>query len=514
MPKVFCLGGKKKNILLLSLLSFSFHPFTVIAQQEKYNDSIEKRIEKVETNLASEIQVEGEPNWNIKERMKFYHVNGVSIAVIKNYKIEWARGYGWADSAEQRPVTTATLFQAGSISKSLNSVGVLKLVQEGKLNIYKDINDYLKSWKFPYDSLAKGKKITIANLLNHSAGLSVHGFPGYEKGDSIPTLLQVLDGKRPANTSAVRSEFEPSIKYQYSGGGTTISQLIVEDIRQMPYDKFMWQEVLKPMGMNSSSYMQPPSTENKNKLATGYDVDRYYIHGKEVKGKYHIYPEQAAAGLWTNPTDLAKYIIETQLSLQGKSNKVLSKETTALRLTPYVDSSIALGVFIEKRGGEKYFGHSGKDEGFVARYWGSFDAGNGVVVMTNTDDVSLINEIINSVAIVYEWKGFYVPFMTLKHLAVSDNVLNSYVGRYQNTTASEGQFKLIPGSIFTITKEGHQLRAQSSDQQVIDIYPETENRFFPKTSDTDIKFMIDDDGVVEKLIIHQNEKFIECKKIK
>jgi len=511
MPMVSCLVEKKNYILLSFLLSSSFH---LIAQQEKYNDSIERKIKSVENNLASEIQVEGEPNWSLKERMKFYHVNGVSIAVIKNYKIEWARGYGWADSAEQRPVTTTTLFQAGSISKSLNSVGVLKLAQEGKLNIYKDINDYLRSWKFPYDSLSKGKKITIANLLSHSAGLSVHGFPGYEKGDAIPTLQQVLDGTKPANTSAVRSMFEPSLKYQYSGGGTTISQLIVQDITQMPYDKFMWQDVLKPMGMNNSSYTQPPSADKKNKLATGYEVDRYYVDRKEVKGKYNIYPEQAAAGLWTNPTDLAKYIIETQLSLQGKSNKVLSKETTALRLTPYIDSSIALGVFIEKRNGEKYFGHAGQDRGFVARYWGSFDGGNGVVVMTNTDDMTLINEIINSVAIVYDWKGFYVPFMTLKNLVLSDAVLNSYVGQYQNTEESEGQFKLTKSSIFTITKEGHHLKAQSSNQQAIDIYPETENTFFPKTSDTDIKFLIDDNGVVEKLTVHQNGKFFECRKIK
>ena len=166
-------------------------PFTLSAQQQKYNDEVAKKITLVENNLASEIQVEGEPNWNLTDRMKFYHVNGISIAVIKNYKIEWAKGFGWADSAAQRPVTTSTLFQAGSISKSLNSVGVLKLAQQGKIDLYTDINNYLTSWKFPYDSISHGKKITIANLLSHSAGLSVHGFPGYERGDSIPTLPQV-----------------------------------------------------------------------------------------------------------------------------------------------------------------------------------------------------------------------------------------------------------------------------------------------------------------------------------
>ncbi len=492
-------------LLLLSFISAG--SFTLSAQQEKYTRSVEKRIRLVENNLAAEIQVEGEPNWNIAARMKFYHIKGVSIAVIKNYAVEWVRGYGWADSAEQRPVTTATLFQAGSISKSLNAIGVLKLAQDGKLDIYKDINDYLKTWKFPYDSISHGKKITIANLLSHTAGLTVHGFPGYEKGDSIPTLSQVLNGVRPANTAAVRSAFEPSLRYEYAGGGTTISQLIVQDITNLPYDKFMWENALKPMGMNNSSYSQPIALENEKKAATAYE------DGKEVKGKYHIYPEQAAAGLWTNPSDLAKYIIETQLALQGKSGKVLNTEMTKLRLTPYVDKSAALGVFITTKGDQKYFSHSGKDEGFVAYYAGSFENGNGVVVMANTGNGNILSEVVNSVAIVYNWKDFYKPFMTLKKMILSDDILKLYAGQYQNTAASDGQYKLVPGSIVTIIKKGSQLSAQTAGQEMIAIYPESETTFFPKTSDTGIKFTKNDKGIVTKLSIHQNGKYFDCIKI-
>ena len=495
-----------KSIFLTLLLICS--STLLFSQRQKYNDEVENKIKQVETNLSSAIVVEGDANWSLVERMKFYHVKGVSIAVIKDYKIEWARGYGWADSSEHRPVATSTLFQAGSISKSLNSLGVLKLVQSGKLNLYSDINDFLKSWKFPYDSLSHGKKITIANLLSHSAGLTQHGFPGYEKGDSIPTLVQILDGKHPSNTFAVRSAFEPSLKFQYSGGGTIISQLIVQDNSNLPYDKFMWENVLKQIGMYSSSYTQPPVKENQNKLATAY-----YTNGQEVKGKYHIYPEQAAAGLWTTPTDLAKFIIESQLSIQGKSNKVLSQEMTKRWLTPYVDSTLALGVFIETRGGQKYFGHSGQDEGFVGRYWGSFDGGNGVVVMSNTDDISIVNEIINSVASVYSWKDFYTP-MVIKNLKVDNAILNSYVGQYQINSQSEGQYNLTPSSIFTISKEGHQLKAQAAGQEMIKIYPVSDVRFFPKTSDTDIKFVKNEKGIVEKLIIHQNGQYFDCKKLK
>jgi CubicO group peptidase (beta-lactamase class C family) len=397
------------------------------AQPNKtYAKETESKISQVESNLAGWVQIDNSPvGWKLADRMKFYHANGVSIAVIKDYKIEWAKGYGWADSAEQRPVTTLTLFQAGSNSKSLNAVGILKLAQEGKLDLYTDINTYLKSWKFPYDSLSKGKKITIANLLSHTGGLTVHGFPGYEKGDTIPTLVQVLNGQKPANTNAIRSMYEPSLKSEYSGGGTTISQLIVQDVTGQPYDVYMWENVLKPLGMVYSSYTQPPSADKQNLLATGY-----YNDGKAVKGKYHIYPEQAAAGLWTNATDLANYVIETQLSLMGKSQKVLSQKMTVLRLTPYIDSSAALGIFIFNKAGVKYFRHGGVDEGFVSQYTGSFEGGNGVVVMTNTYNTALFEEIINSVAKTYQWKNYYTPEIK-KVTALPENLLQFYTGKYK-----------------------------------------------------------------------------------
>ncbi len=490
----------KRNIIsyfILLLLLITESSLALFAQEQKYNDDIEKRIKLVENNLASQIKVAGEPNWNLTKRMKFYHANGVSIAVIKDYKIEWVRGYGWADSAEQRPVTAHTLFQAGSNSKSLNSIGILKMVQEGKLSLDRDINDYLKSWKFPYDSLSKGKKITIANLLSHTAGLSVHGFPGYEKGDTIPTIVQVLNGEKPANTEPVRSQFEPSLKFQYSGGGTMIAQLIIQDVSGQPYDKYMWENVLKPMGMINSSFTQPPSVEKQNLLATGY-----YNDGKPVKFKYHIYPEQAAAGLWTNATDLANYVVETQLALQGKSHKVLSKEMTVIRLTPYIDSSAAFGVFINKKG-IKYFKHGGVDEGFVSQYVGSLAGGTGVAVMTNTYNTALYDEIINSVAITYGWNNYYNP--TIKNIVqIDDNTLEAYIGQYQ----------LTPNFILTVTKVGHQLMTQATGPEIIEIYAEADNKFFPRSFEAQIEFIKNDQGVVTKLILHQNGRNVEGKKIK
>ena len=406
--------------IFLSILGF-FVMANIAAQ--KTTPAINDRIKQVENNLRPDI-VYGDtiPKLNLLQQMAAYKVNGLTIAVIKDYKIDWAKGYGWADAEEKRPVTIDTRFQAASISKSINSLGILKLVQQGKLNLDADINDYLKTWKFPYDSVSKNKKISLANLLSHTAGLSVHGFGGYTPGDSIPTLAQILNGTSPANSRAVRSLFEPSKRLKYSGGGTTISQLVLMDITGMRYEDYMKKEVLQPIGMTNSFYDQPPPAGTKN-LATAYNS------GVAVKGKYHIYPEQAAAGLWTTPTDLAKYIIETQLEYEGKSAKVLSQAMMQKRLTHYIDSNVALGVFLVKKSGDVYFNHNGGNEGFLCTSYGSLKGGNGVVVMINANDFSIINEVVNSVATVYNWKDFYQPVFK-KLFIVSPDSLSNYVGKY------------------------------------------------------------------------------------
>jgi len=373
---------KKLNLILLLSLSLN-----VFAQ------NVNNKIKSFEDNLLSWDKTKTK-KWTLKERMAFYNMNAVSIAVIKNYKVEWTKAYGYADVAENRKATPQTLFQAASISKSINSLGQLKLVEQGKLGLDDDINKYLKTWKFPYDSVSKGTKISLANLLSHKAGLSVHGFGGYQKGKELPTIIQILDGQKPANSPAVRSVFEPGTKFQYSGGGTTISQLILENTTGEKYEDYMWKNVLTPLGMNESSYNQPPSQDKEKLLATAYN------NGQEVKGKYHIYPEKAAAGLWTNPNDLAKYIIETQLSLLGKSNKILSKEMSVKRIENNY------GVFLNDFKGTKYFAHSGGNEGFVCYYIGSVEDGNGLVVMTNGNNFKLIDEILLSIASLNQWKNY------------------------------------------------------------------------------------------------------------
>lgn len=483
------------SFILTTLLFFQTSTCSKLFAQSEIpiSKELEDKIKRVENSLVPWVKNQDDIKYAIEDRMARYNINGLSIVVIKNYKIEWAKGYGWANADKRQPVTPRTIFQTGSISKSLNGVGVLKLVQDKKLDLNVDINNYLVSWKFPYDSLSNNKKITTANLLSHTAGLSVHGFYGYKKGDKIPSIYNILNGEKPANSEAVRSIYEPGKIAEYSGGGITISQLIVTDITKKKYEDYMWSEVLKPMGMTQSSFSQFPTESKKGLLASGYLLD-----GKErVEGNYNIYPEQAAAGLWSNPTDLGKYVIETQLSLIGKSNKVLSQEITKLRLTPYIDSESAMGVFIIQKGKEKYFTHSGGTTGFIADYIGSFENGNGIVVMTNSGNSGIAKEIFNSVSIVYDWKDFYSPAIK-KTISLPDTVMQKYIGEY-----------IWYGKPVSIVKEQNELWLNAPVKSKL--YFTTDHDFYINEKEMDYKFTADSNGLINGFVDTNNTKVEKIK---
>lgn len=457
---------KKTALLVLFLINISF-----LEAQNAYTQEVEEQIKQFESSLSGRVILKEKGRYTLADRMAYYNVQGLSIAVVHDYKVVWAKGYGWADKKEHKPVTPETLFEPGSISKSLNAVGLLKLVQDHKLDLHTDINTYLISWQFPYDSISHGKKITLAQLLSHSAGLTVHGFPGYDLTASIPTVPQILDGQSPANTPPVRSAFEPGTRFQYSGGGTTISQLMLMDVTGQPYDAYMYENVLKPMGMVNSFYTQPAPEARRALCASGY-----LPSGRQVPHKFHAYPEQAAAGLWMTPTDLCQYIIETQLAYSGRSAKVLNQEMTKLRLTPYNDASSALGVFIENRHGTLYFQHSAGNEGFCGQYYGSLESGDGVAVFLNTNSYDILPEVVNSIATVYQWKNFYDPVYR-ETVNVPENIQKKYAGVY-----------LVNGDKFTCIlkkKDGYYLYADgtyapmlyTSDTEFFNTEFPTEKRF-------------------------------------
>ena len=408
---------KKINLVLLLLQCLS-----AATAQQPYSKAVNEQIARVETSLSGGIIIDGK-TYTLPERMKHYNVSGLSVAVIDNYQIVWAKGYGYADKKEKRKVTANTLFEPGSISKSLNAVGILQLAQQGKLDLYQDINQYLVNWKFPYDTVSHGKKITTAQLLSHTAGLGVHGFPGYQRDSAIAAVTDILDGRAPSNTEAVRSVTEPGKASRYSGGGILITQQMLTDLTKQRYEQYIYEHVLRPLGMTNSSYNQPPAVSQRKNLATGYKSN-----GNEVPGKYFVYPEKAAAGLWTTPTDICKYILEIQQAYLGKSSKVLNQEMVKLHVTPY-KNDVAMGTFIQNRNGEKYFDHTASNEGFSGLFIGGLTNGKGAAIFVNSDDATIAFELVNSIAIAYNWAGFKKPEQ-ITTVPVNDTITSKYIGEY------------------------------------------------------------------------------------
>lgn len=358
-----------------------------------------KRLEKAERGV------------DIKRLMRQHEIPGMSIAIIENFRIVCAKGYGVTEQGETAPVTPATLFLAGSISKPVAAVGALCLVQQGKLSLDEDVNRKLKSWSVPENAFTSRHKVTLALLLDHTAGFSGGDFfPGYAKGEPLPTLLEVLDGKPPAKNPPIRVGFEPGSRWHYSGDGYLVVQQLVMDVTGQNFPESMRTAVFQKLGMNDSTYEEPLPGGLAAKAASGT-----LMSGAAVPGKWHVNPEMAAGGLWSTPTDLATLAIELALAAHGKANRVLDRSTARSILAPHWKDEVVnilgteqdpdqmgLGFFVGKEKGR--FGHIGGNVGYQATLVMFEETGDGAVIMTNSD-VGLLagNALLNKIAEVYGW---------------------------------------------------------------------------------------------------------------
>ena len=381
----------------------------------------------------------------VTAQMARRHVPGLSLAIIQDGRIVEARAYGVTDAGGGAAVTPSTLFQAGSISKSVAALGALHLVEQGKLTLDGDVNTMLTSWKVPASGFTSATPITLRRLLSHTAGLTVHGFPGYAVDAPRPTLVQVLDGAPPANTEAIRSDTAPGARWNYSGGGYTVMQQMMLDVTGQPFPEYMRQAVLAPIGMSRSSYEQPLPPDMAAATASGH-----YAGQKPVKGRWHVYPEMAAAGLWTTPTDLARFAIEVQRSFAGRSSRVISPAMTHRMLTEE-KAGDGLGVFLQGAGRTLLFNHNGRDEGFDASLNAFAETGQGIVVMINANDNSrMMNRIMAFAAKKYAWptaSSYAPPLMSADPVPVAR--LASYTGRYELTNNNMITFVAANGRLYS-----------------------------------------------------------------
>lgn len=351
---------------------------------------------------------QGFDSLTLPQVLKRLNVPGVSIAVVKDFQVHWAKGYGVADVGTSRPVETSTRFQAASISKPVTAMAAVRLAQDQKLDLDADVNTMLTSWRVPVSDHTRGRPVTPRALFSHTSGADDgFGFPGYDPAALRPRLVQILNGQTPSNVGQVLFARPPFQGYKYSGGGITVMQLALEELTAQPFADFMQATVLGPLQMTSSSFAQPPPPDVAAELARAHDGQ-----GRAMNTAWHVYPEQAAAGLWTTPTDLARFVIEVQTAARGPSGKVLSRASAKEMTAPVGAGPYAVGLAIDQRGEGWYFSHGGSNWGFQADLVGHVRKGYGVAVMTNGDrGRAVINEIEARVAAAYGWDTLDKPLV-------------------------------------------------------------------------------------------------------
>lgn len=458
------------------------------------------RAEHVENGLLPAVSIRGltpAPPMKLADRMAHYRVPGVSVAVINNGALEWAKGYGTLTAKGTVPVTTGTLFQAASISKPVTALAALSLVQRGTLHLDDDVNASLESWRVPDNAFTKQRKVTLRQLLSHSAGFNVEDVGSYAAGESLPSLLHTLDGRPPAHSDPIRVETVPGTQFRYSGGGYSVIQQLLIDVTRKPFPELMRDLVLDRSGMTSSTFQQPIPSGMESIAATGHDAN-----GDPIEGRWYTFPQAAAAGLWTTPSDLARFAVELQRAYNGAPDAVLSVSLTKQMFTPQLNG-YGLGVWLGGRDRSASFSHPGKNEGFTCMLFAYLDTGQGAVVMTNGDGGNgLFNEILRAIAHDYGWPDYRQREKTV--VAANPAVYASYVGEYE-----------VGGMRVTVSTTAEQLFVQPPAwPQRVRLYPSGDDRFFVVDEELDLTFGKDSQGRVVELRALAGGQNVTAKKVK
>ncbi len=431
----------------------------------------------------------------IADHMAYHKTPGISVAVTNNGELEWAKGYGVLESGSLAPVTTETIFQVCSISKHVAMAGVLRLIQDGVLALDEDVNKYLVSWKVPANGTWQ-PGVTLRQLLGHTAGLIYNWYRGFRHDEPIPTLLQVLEGRPPANTPPVHVVTLPGSQFRYSGSHYSVIQQIMIDVTGKPFPELMRELVFEPLDMSNSSYDQSYPNTRLQSTAVGH-----YIDGEPIYGKWRVIPEMAGAGLWTTASDLARLACEIQRAHVGKQTVFLKKAIVDEALTPQISESWGLGVALEGTGTSQRFGHSGDNIGYKCASTTYVKHGMGAVILSNADDGNtVVLDLLRTIAQAYNWPD-YISLHTA--IAVDPHVYDVYVGEYKT------QF----GVSLTVDRKENDLFLAVARQQPIKLQPSSETTFFADVVNSEIKFVKSQTDGTISLLLKQEEQEIPAKKI-
>jgi len=475
MPKF---NSQKNRLPLFIVFIITLLQTIIFAQQ---NNS---KISEVENCLLPVILLEGEPSFNIEERMKYHKVPGISIAVIKDFKVEWYKHYGVMDSELKNPVTDETIFNIGSLSKGVSALTILSLANDEKIDLYKDVNQQLTLWKIPENEFSKQGTVTPFLLMNHTGGTMYSPSFSYLP-DEFPTIMEVLKGEKPAKYKPVVLEKVPGTEFLYSNAGYSILQLLSTEVTNKTFPEITKERIFHPLNMYKSTFQQPLPLELIKFASAGHMQD-----GLPLEVKRYYYPHMAAGGVWSTTYDYAKYVIELQKSYLSNSNKIIPQELTQKMLSSQVADNYGLGVFIRKIKGEKnYFGHLGDNRGFFAGFISHITDGYGAIVFTNSQNgASLIREITSGIAKIYGWEN-YLPD-EYKIVELPNEMLDKYCGR----------FSIGSDDLFEIKKDEDYLFINKFGD--LDLYHVGNDKFVTKFRDGYIKFIKDSGGEILSAIYH------------
>lgn len=342
---------------------------------------------------------------SVPKLLKRYNVPGTAIGIIKNGEVTYILNYGMADKNENKFVNNDTIFQVGSVSKSLSAWGVMHLIDEGKIGIDDPVEKYLTRWHLP-TSKFNNNDVTIRRLLSHTAGLSSHGYSGTKPGEKLNTIEESL-------SKGVQIVVQPGSEFMYSGGGYTVLQLLTEEVTKKTFDRYMYNEILKPLGMEHSSYSNNFTNTNMSKS--------YGTLGQTLPN--YNFTEEAAAGLKTTLPDFLKFIIASMDGNNGeiRGRGILKNESVDLMFTP-VKENYGLGFCIHQLSDNNtLIDHGGANIGWRAQYGMIPEKKDGLVIFTNSDNgQNLIDDIFNSWE---EYETGTVPQQYYTNIKIRNNVL-------------------------------------------------------------------------------------------
>jgi CubicO group peptidase (beta-lactamase class C family) len=449
------------------------------------------RIDTTSQLLAHPMRIVGEDiAWTMAERQAHYDCPAVSVAVIENGEIAWAEAFGVLEKGQPAKADTETLFSGASISKPVTAALALQFVERGVFDLDANVNTYLTSWRLPENEHTRESPVTLRWLLSHMAGTTGHGFGGAPPGEPLPTVLDTLEGRPPARTPPVRVDKRPGLSARYSGGGTMIVQLMLEEASGKAFAPLAREMIFEPIGMTRTTFENPLAQALQSNAAVGHE------NGRAIPGKWVCVPQLAAGGIWTTAADYARFMIACRDAWLGRPGALFGRGL-ADRMMTSQGGSFGLGWEVMGAGAARRFSHGGSNDGYQCEAQCLLETGNGAVVLTNAESgLILYWEVFAAVARAHGWDDFLPPPKTVTPIPADQ--LDRYVGVYDIVSGVQmPEMRVWAEDGVLVTKiEG--MRGGPSRPQM-----DQSGRLFNRARPSEIEIIHGADGRAEEFVVRQ-----------